>query len=106
MKNSDYLIVGGGVAGTTAAEFIRMGDSEGSITIITEEPERLYSRVMMPHFLRDQVPFERLYVRKPEQYEEKNVELLTNPYEWASRSPKNSSYLCHSRIASYQFSTP
>src|SRR3972149_2819564 len=78
MKNSDYLIVGGGVSGTTAAEFIRMGDSEGSITIITEEPERLYSRVMLPHFLRDQVPFERLYVRKPEQYEEKNVELLTN----------------------------
>lgn len=78
MKKVDYLIVGGGVAGTTAAEFIRMNDSSGSITIVMEEPERLYSRVMLPHYLRDKIPFERLYVRKPEQYKEKNIELLTS----------------------------
>src|SRR3990172_3604140 len=76
MKNSDYLIVGGGVAGTTAAEFIRMNDPKGSITIIMEEPGRLYSRVMLPHFLQNKVPFERLYIRSLEQYEEKNIELL------------------------------
>src|SRR3989344_5486674 len=76
MTKKDYLIIGGGVAGTTSAEFIRMNDPDGSITIVMEEPEILYSRVMLPHFLRDQIPFERLYVRKPEQYQEKNIELL------------------------------
>ncbi len=76
MKKVDYLIIGGGIAGTTTAEFIRMNDSSGSITIVMEEPERLYSRVMLPHYLRDKIPFERLYVRKPEQYTEKNIELL------------------------------
>ncbi|OGY25681.1 MAG: hypothetical protein A2Z11_04490 [Candidatus Woykebacteria bacterium RBG_16_43_9] len=78
MRQVDYLIIGGGVAGTSAAEFIRMHDSSGSITIITEEPELLYSRVMLPHYLRDQVPFEKLYVRKPQQYDENKIELLKN----------------------------
>ena len=63
------------MAGTTSAEFIRMNDPNGSITIVMEEPEILYSRVMLPHYLRDQIPFERLYVRKQEQYDEKNIEL-------------------------------
>jgi 3-phenylpropionate/trans-cinnamate dioxygenase ferredoxin reductase subunit len=76
MENIDYLIVGGGVAGTTAAEFIRNGDAQGSITIIMEEPETLYSRVMLPHYLRDLVPFERLYLRKPESYAEKGINLV------------------------------
>ena len=78
MKKVDYLIVGGGIAGTTAAEFIRINDSYGSITIVTEETDRLYSRVMLPHYLRDMIPYERLYVRKLEQYKEKNIDLLTN----------------------------
>ena len=78
MRQVDYLIIGGGVAGTSAAEFIRMHDSSGSITIIMEEPELLYSRVMLPHYLRDQVPFEKLYVRKPQQYDENKIELLKN----------------------------
>lgn len=76
MKSADYLIIGGGIAGTTAAEFIRMNDAKASITIVTEEPETLYSRVMLPHFLRDQVPFERLHIRKTRQYKEQSIELL------------------------------
>ena len=76
MKKVEYLIIGGGVAGTTAAEFIRMNDSSRSITIIEQEPEALYSRVLLPHFLRGETPFERLHIRKQEQYEEKNINLL------------------------------
>ena len=76
MKKVKYLIIGGGIAGTTAAEFIRMNDSSGSITIVMEEPEALYSRVLLPHYLRDQVPYERLHVRKPESYTEKNIDLI------------------------------
>lgn len=76
MTKKDYLIVGGGIAGTIAAEFIRMNDPAGSITIVMEEPERLYSRVMLPYYLRDKIPFERLYVRNQKHYEEKNIQLL------------------------------
>lgn len=76
MNKVNYLIIGGGIAGTTTAEFIRMHDSSGSILIVMEEPELLYSRVLLPHFLRDQVSFERLYIRKEEHYREKNIKLV------------------------------
>ncbi|OGY26289.1 MAG: hypothetical protein A2Z11_02430 [Candidatus Woykebacteria bacterium RBG_16_43_9] len=76
MRKAQYLIIGGGIAGTTAAEFIRMNDPSGSITIVMEEPEALYSRVLLPHYLRDQVPYERLHIRKPEGYTEKNIDLV------------------------------
>src|SRR3990167_2561373 len=76
MKRVAYLIIGGGVAGTSAAEFIRMNDASSAIVIVMEEPERLYSRVLLPHYLRDQIPFERLHIRKPESYEENRIELM------------------------------
>lgn len=78
MKQVDYLIAGGGVAGTTSAEFIRLKDKSGSIVIVMEEPEILYSRVMLPHYLRDQITFERLYVRNKEQYDQNSIGLILN----------------------------
>jgi NAD(P)H-nitrite reductase large subunit len=76
MQKINYLIIGGGIAGTTAAEFIRMNDDSGQITIISEEPETLYSRVLLPYYLKDQIPFERLSVRKLNQYKENKIELV------------------------------
>ncbi len=69
-RETDVVVIGGGIAGTIASEFIRMNDPAGSITIVMEEPERLYSRVMLPYYLRDKIPFERLYVRNQKHYEE------------------------------------
>jgi NAD(P)H-nitrite reductase large subunit len=76
MKQSDYLIIGGGTAGTTAAETIRQKDLEGSVTIISEELEPLYSRILLREFLEDRLPLERLYLRTSEQYEEKRINLI------------------------------
>ena len=55
MKKFKYFIVGGGIAGTTAAETIRAKDADGSIAIVSVEPYPLYSRVMLskPSFLSD-----------------------------------------------------
>ncbi len=78
MNKFDYLIIGGGIAGTTAAEEIRSKDLNGSIAIITEESERLYSRVLLPHFLRNENTLESLFVRKVDSYRERNIQLLTN----------------------------
>lgn len=78
MTKVDFLIIGGGIAGTTAAEEIRSKNQNASITIITEEPERLYSRVRIPHFLRNESPLEKLFVRTSESYQQNNIQLLTN----------------------------
>ncbi|MEX0617139.1 MAG: FAD-dependent oxidoreductase [Candidatus Woykebacteria bacterium] len=101
-RKADYLIIGGGVAGTTAAEFIRMQDSSGSVVIVMEEPEILYSRVMLPHYLRDQIPFERLYLRKPEQYKEKNIELLTGLRVDKISTQSNNIYLSNGEELQYK----
>ena len=44
-----YLIIGGGVAGTTAAETIRSRDKEAGIAIVSDEPYRFYSRPIAYH---------------------------------------------------------
>ncbi len=78
MNKIDFLILGGGIAGTTAAEEIRSKDQNSSITIITEEPQRLYSRVLLPHFLRNENSLDSLFMRPEDNYQKKNIQLLTN----------------------------
>ena len=46
--NYEYLIIGGGIAGVTAAETIREADGNGAIGIVSNEPHLVYSRVMLP----------------------------------------------------------
>jgi len=78
IMNYKYLIVGGGVAGTTAAETIRKNDPEGSLAIISDEPYRFYSRIMLskPSFFLGKVPFDSVWLKKKEWYSDNKVELL------------------------------
>lgn len=72
-----YLIIGGGVAGTTAAEEIRRRDPEGEVTIIGEEFHSLYSRVLLPHYLKDKKPREGVFLKKDTWYHDKNIEFMS-----------------------------
>jgi NAD(P)H-nitrite reductase large subunit len=73
-----YLIIGNGASGTYAAETIRKTDTEGEITLLTNEPYPLYNRVALPPFLRDQAKREKVFLRTPEQHEQKGIKLLVN----------------------------
>ncbi|MBI5409115.1 MAG: NAD(P)/FAD-dependent oxidoreductase [Nitrospirae bacterium] len=42
-----YLIIGNGVAGTTAAAGIRKLDGSGEITVLTDEETPFYSRIRL-----------------------------------------------------------
>ncbi|MDO8486762.1 MAG: FAD/NAD(P)-binding oxidoreductase [Candidatus Curtissbacteria bacterium] len=75
MRNVDYLIVGGSAAGTTAAEVIRSRNGEGSITIVTDEEEE-YSRVLLPFYSRNKIKREQVFLKTPDWYKQKNIELL------------------------------
>lgn len=78
MQNFKYLIIGGGVAGVTAAEAIRENDSSGSIAIVSDEPYLLYSRVMLskPNFFLEKIPFDKIWLKGEEWYKEKNIAFL------------------------------
>src|SRR3989338_1201897 len=77
MRNIKYLIIGGGIAGTSAAETIRQNDQAGSIAIISDEPHRLYSRISLMNYLKGSAAKENLFLRKPEFYKEKQIEFLS-----------------------------
>ena len=71
-----YLIIGNGASGTYAAETIRKTDADGEITLLTNEPYPLYNRVALPPFLRDEARREKVFLRTPEQHEQKRIKLL------------------------------
>jgi nitrite reductase (NADH) large subunit len=73
-----YVIVGGGVAGTTAADAIRKRDPDGSVTILTDEPYPLWSKIRLPELFSDTVEAKDLIIRKPMWYENRNIELRTD----------------------------
>ena len=56
MKTYNYLIVGGGIAGVTAAKEIRKHDKEGSILLLGNEKERPYFRIQLTDLLGDDAP--------------------------------------------------
>ena len=80
MKNKkiDYLIIGGGIAGTTAAETIRGRDKDGSIVILSAEPYPLYSRIMLSKrgFFLGQIPEDRIWLKTKEWYGQNDISLL------------------------------
>lgn len=76
MKN--YLIIGNGAAGTTAAEQIRKKDNSGSITIVTDEDLPFYSRIRLPEYIAKEIPEDRLVIKKREWYKNLSIDLVLN----------------------------
>ncbi len=76
MTKYDYLIIGNGIAGVTAAETIREHAPSASIAIIGEEPHILYSRVLIPAYLKKRIPREKLFLRKPDDFKQKGIDLF------------------------------
>lgn len=72
-----HVIIGAGIAGTTAAEEIRKQDKETEIVLIGEEEHALYSRVLLPHYVVGKVPRERCFLKKETWYDEQRIEYLT-----------------------------
>ncbi|CAN2042353.1 FAD-dependent oxidoreductase [Candidatus Magnetomoraceae bacterium gMMP-15] len=73
-----YLIIGNGVAGTTAAENIRSRDSKGIITIITDEDLPFYSRIRLIEYLAKDITEQALVIKKEQWYQKHNINLMLN----------------------------
>jgi nitrite reductase (NADH) large subunit len=73
-----YVIVGNGVAGTTAALNIRKLDQEGEITIVSNETLPFYSRIRLIDYLAGEIKEEELIVHKDDWYEGNRIRLLLN----------------------------
>lgn len=70
------VILGGGIAGTSAAEDIRKANAEVSITILEQEHHPLYSRVLLPHYVKGKVGREKVFLKTWEWYADHRIDIM------------------------------
>ncbi|MCB2048327.1 MAG: NAD(P)/FAD-dependent oxidoreductase [Novosphingobium sp.] len=77
MEKADVVIVGAGHGGAQCAIALRQSGFEGTIAVIGREPEYPYERppLSKEYFAREKT-FDRLYIRPPTFWAEKDVEFL------------------------------
>ncbi len=72
-----YVIIGNGIAGTTAADTLRKNDPDCSIHLLTNEPYPLYNRVSLPRFLQGVIVEQKVMIRDFVWHEQRNIRLIT-----------------------------
>jgi nitrite reductase (NADH) large subunit len=72
---SNYVIIGNGVAGTTAAENIRTTDKEGNITIVTDEDLPFYYRIRLNEYVSGDITEQDLIAKGDQWYRDQNIDL-------------------------------
>lgn len=72
-----YVIIGNGIAGTTAADTLRKNDPNCSISLLTNEPYPLYNRVSLPRFLQGVIVEQKVMIRDLAWHEQRNIRLIT-----------------------------
>lgn len=78
-NRTNFLIIGGGLAGAAAAEAIREQSAAGRIVIVTDDHERPYHRPpLSKEYLRGDQDRREVFVQPTDWYREHNVELMTD----------------------------
>jgi len=70
-----YLIIGDGAAGATAAETIRKQDEEAEITVVTDDSEPLYNRIMLKTFMKGSLPKQYTRMHDENWYDKRDIDL-------------------------------
>lgn len=102
MRNFDYLIIGGGIAGVTAAETIREHDQNGTIGIMCDEGHLFYSRVLLPAYLKNRIHREQLFLRRGEDFAEKKIDLRLETKLIGIDVKRNEVWLASNETVSYK----
>ena len=70
-----YVIIGGGVAGITAAQEIVKADGGADVHLISAEPRPYYRRPLLWKFIAGEIEESALYFRPAEWYQERHIHL-------------------------------
>ena len=77
-NKKDYVIIGNGTAGLSAAEEIRGKDEDANITIVTDENYLTYYRIKLSEAISKEFSDKQLFVRDENWYKEKNIKVVLN----------------------------
>lgn len=72
---ASHVIIGDGIAGSSGAETIRELDTEADVTVLTEEGEALYNRILIKEFAKGKLPEAPVAIHDPDWYTERDIEL-------------------------------
>ena len=73
-----HVIVGDGIAGSSAAETIREADPDADVAVITDEGETLYNRILIKEFAKGKLPEAPISIHEPDWYEQRGIDLHLN----------------------------
>ena len=76
--SESYVVVGDGIAGSSAAETLRERDPNASITVLTEEGEALYNRILIKEYAKGKLPEAPISIHDESWYEDNDVDLRLN----------------------------
>ncbi|MFA9425585.1 NAD(P)/FAD-dependent oxidoreductase [Natronorubrum bangense] len=77
---TQYVIIGDGISGSSAAETLREKDPEAQITVITDEGEPLYNRILIKEHAKGKLPEAPISIHDEGWYEERDIELSLNTH--------------------------
>lgn len=78
--NKRYIIIGGGIAGVSAAEAIHTAQAGADITLISEEPNLPYFRMSLTRYLAGEVEREKLTLHDQQWYLQNHITILANTH--------------------------
>lgn len=70
-----HVLIGDGAAGATAAETIRKENDEADITILTDDSEPLYNRIMLKTYMKGSLPKQYTRLHDESWYEKRDIDL-------------------------------
>jgi NAD(P)H-nitrite reductase large subunit len=78
--STSHVIIGDGIAGSSAAETIREADPDADVTVITDEGETLYNRILIKEFAKGKLPEAPISIHEPDWYDERDIGLELNTH--------------------------
>lgn len=77
---ASYVIIGDGVAGSSAAETIREQDADADVTVLTDEGEALYNRILIKEFAKGKLPEAPISIHDESWYDDRDIDLRLNTF--------------------------
>ena len=73
---TEYVVIGDGAAGTTAAQYIRRRDPDGRITIYSDDPNAAYYRAALTNYLIGELREDQLFAVPPDFYTKNRIQRI------------------------------
>lgn len=78
--SQSYVIIGDGISGSSAAETLREKDPDADITVVSDEGEPLYNRILIKEFAKGKLPEAPISIHDEDWYADRDIQLRLNTH--------------------------